>query len=130
MRSRTIYDKHGDVKVEIVNGVVTYCRDEIAERVLTHHVMPEIAPYKSMITGEIIESRMKHRDHLERHNCFEVGNEVKHLDKRVADVDPQGRRELIARQIKGMGHKGFKQALNREIEHIKWNSRGLPRSEP
>ena len=124
MRSRTIYDKHGDVKLEIVNGEVVYARDEQAERVLTHHVMPEIAPYRSMVDGSVIESRAQHQEHLRRNNCFEVGNEVHHLDKRITDVDPQGRKELIARQIKGMGHDGFKKALNREIEHIKWNSNG------
>jgi hypothetical protein len=33
-------------------------------------------PYKSMVTGEMIEGRKAHRDHLIRHNVVEVGNEV------------------------------------------------------
>ncbi len=95
-----------------------------------HHVMPEIAPYKSMVTGETIESRSRHQEHLRRHNMIEIGNEVPALmsQRGIPDVDPQGRKELIKRQIMGMGHENFKRALNSEIEHIKWNSNGLQRS--
>lgn len=38
-------------------------------------VMADIQPYQSMITGEYITSRSRHRDHLRAHNCIEVGNE-------------------------------------------------------
>ena len=38
-------------------------------------VMPDIQPYKSMITGEMITGRAQHREHLRRHDCQEVGNE-------------------------------------------------------
>lgn len=38
-------------------------------------IMPDISPYKSVITGEVIGSRSTHRDHLRQHNCIEVGNE-------------------------------------------------------
>lgn len=38
-------------------------------------VMGDIQPYKSMITGEMIEGRRQHRDHLREHGCIEVGNE-------------------------------------------------------
>ncbi len=129
VRSRTIYDSKGERIVEIVNGEVVYSRDELAERVLTHHVMPDIAPYRSMIDGSVIDSRAKHQEHLHRNGCQEIGNDTSYFKPRpTPDVDPQGRRELIALQIKGMGHDNFKRALSREIEHIKWNSRGLPRS--
>lgn len=39
------------------------------------YVMPDIKPYKSMITGEMITSRSIHRAHLKQHNCIEIGNE-------------------------------------------------------
>ena len=39
-------------------------------------VMPDIGGYKSMADGSWISSRSQHRDHLRRHNCFEVGNEM------------------------------------------------------
>lgn len=32
-------------------------------------------PYKSMITGEMIEGKKQHREHLLKHNKIEVGNE-------------------------------------------------------
>ena len=38
-------------------------------------MMPDIAPYRSMITGEMITGRRQHREHLKRHDCQEVGNE-------------------------------------------------------
>ena len=38
-------------------------------------VMPDIAPYRSTITGEMIGSRSTHRKHLKTHGCVEIGNE-------------------------------------------------------
>jgi len=40
-----------------------------------HYVMTDLKPYKSMITGEIIQGRAQHRAHLRQHGCIEVGNE-------------------------------------------------------
>ena len=40
-------------------------------------VVTDIQPYKSQITGEMIESRSAHRAHLKQHGCIEVGNETK-----------------------------------------------------
>lgn len=45
------------------------------QRVIYHGVIPDVAPYKSMVTGETIGSRSEHREHLKRHGCEEVGNE-------------------------------------------------------
>lgn len=49
-----------------------YVQDR-AER--AHHVMPDIQPYRSMQTGEVIGSRSTHRAHLKQHGLVEVGNE-------------------------------------------------------
>lgn len=38
-------------------------------------IIPEIQPYRSQIDGSMIDSRTKHRNHLKRHDCIEVGNE-------------------------------------------------------
>lgn len=38
-------------------------------------VMADLQPYKSMITGEQINGRRQHREHLRQHGCIEVGNE-------------------------------------------------------
>ena len=32
-------------------------------------------PYRSMITGEMIEGKRNHREHLIKHNKIEIGNE-------------------------------------------------------
>ena len=45
-------------------------------------VMPDVAPYRSVITGEIIGGRAQHREHLRRHGCEEVGNERPELKPR------------------------------------------------
>ena len=39
------------------------------------HVIPDIAPYKSMVTGERIRGRAHHKQHLREHGLIEVGNE-------------------------------------------------------
>lgn len=40
-------------------------------------IMPDIKPYQSMRTGEMISSRSKHREHIRQHGLIEVGNEIK-----------------------------------------------------
>lgn len=88
-------------------------------------VVGEIKPYKSMINGEMITSRAQHREHLKKHNCVEVGNDIpKDLTpKGIPDVSPQRRRELIRAQIDAMSHAEFKQAIRNDVQRIKWNSR-------
>ena len=89
-----------------------------------HMVQPDIAPYKSMITGEMITSRSQHREHLRKHNCVEVGNDVGDLTyKGIPDVAPQQRLESLRAQIDRMPHKEFRSMLKRDAEYIKWNSR-------
>ena len=89
-------------------------------------VMPDIKEYKSMITGETITSRSKHREHLRAHGYEEVGNETAALlksRKGIPDVKPGERKELIRAQIDAMSHAEFKRAIARDIERVKWNSR-------
>lgn len=50
------------------------------------YVIPDIQPYKSVITGEVIGSRSTHRAHLKQHGCIEVGNE--RLPPRKAEPMP------------------------------------------
>ena len=59
-----------------------YVNGELVEKGSKEHyeslgpmVMPDIAPYQSMIDGSMITSRSVHRDHLRQHGCIEVGNE-------------------------------------------------------
>jgi hypothetical protein len=69
-----------------------YYREPVA-----HYIIPDISPYKSMQTGEMIQGRAQHREHIYRHNLVEIGNEIKHhLKPRETKVDRAGiRRDLI-----------------------------------
>lgn len=89
--------------------------------------MPDLKPYKSMITGEVIKSRSHHREHLKQHGCQELGNEIVKQMKEfkyegIPDVNPQGRKELIRSQISALTHKEFKAAIKRDVDRVKWKS--------
>lgn len=60
-------------------------------------VMPDIAPYRSTITGELINSRSTHRTHLRDHGCIEVGNEKPKPRQETWTASKGLRQELIAR---------------------------------
>jgi len=49
-------------------------------------VMGDIAPYKSMATGEMIMGRRQHREHLREHRLIEIGNEKPVAPKRREDL--------------------------------------------
>ena len=88
----------------------------------THHVMPDIKPYKSMITGEIISSRSKHREHLKRHGCQEIGNEVQ-APRGIPDTNPKGRHEIIRAQVNDLTDKQFRKMMERDVRDRKDNPR-------
>lgn len=62
------------------------------------YVRGDIQPYKSMVTGEMIEGRKQHRDHLKEHRLIEVGNEPIRESKPQAYNADEVKRE-IARQL-------------------------------
>ncbi len=47
--------------------------------VMSPQITPDIQPYRSAVTGEMITGRRQHREHLKRHGCEEVGNESLNL---------------------------------------------------
>lgn len=51
------------------------CGAEMAQELGFAHVIPDIEPYKSMVTGERIKGRSHHKKHLKEHGLVEVGNE-------------------------------------------------------
>jgi hypothetical protein len=57
------------------------------------HIMPDIQDYKSVIDGSVITSRSRHREHLKRHDCVEVGTE-KQKPKEIPPT-PGVKRDLI-----------------------------------
>lgn len=108
-----------------INGELVEYGSHIQERIAPD-VMGDIQPYQSMIDGQMITSRSKHREHLKAHGCVEVGNEISHMMKPyegIPDVSPQRRKELIRSQVDAMTDKQFRAALKRDIDNVKWNSR-------
>lgn len=68
-------------------------------------VMPDIAPYRSMIDGSMIESRSTHRTHLRDNGCIEIGNEVKHMKPPTMDLSReshQRRKEYLIHQVQNL----------------------------
>lgn len=62
-------------------------------------VMGDIQPYKSMVTGEVINSRSTHRQHLKEHRLVEIGNETRYISQQKRQEIPKGLKETIAQQV-------------------------------
>ena len=82
-------------------------------------------PYKSMITGELITSRSKHREHLRRHGYQEIGNEVPTKPKPISAVS-QTRKELLIAQVNAMTHEQFNAARMKDLNRVRWQTNGIP----
>ena len=69
------------------------CGERMRHVLYPCYSIPDIEPYRSMVTGEYITGRAKHRDHLRQHNCIELGNE--NVTKRESYVEKaREKREL------------------------------------
>lgn len=98
--------------------------DPMPDRV---QIMPEIEPYRSMITGELITSRAKHREHLRRHGMVEVGNDSSlHKAPQPISAASKTRKELLISQVNAMTHEQFKAAGRRDLERLRWQTRNIP----
>ena len=87
-------------------------------------IMPEIEPYKSQITGEMITSRAQHREHLKRHGYVEVGNDSSLTKPRgIPDTAPQQRKELLIAQVNAMTNKQFEAARMKDLNELRWKTR-------
>ncbi len=85
MRQRWVY----------YNGEAHEVGEQYVQDPVAPMVMPDIHPYKSMVTGEVITSRSSHRDHLKAHKLVEVGNETKHLQPKPKQLPPGLKERLI-----------------------------------
>ena len=74
-----------------------HCGQRMQRVICAPHVMADIQPYKSMITGEMIGSRSRHREHLKDHNMIELGNEKPDFKRKEMPEVPGLREELCAR---------------------------------
>lgn len=62
------------------------------------YVVPDIQPYRSMVTGELIGGRRQHREHLSAHGVVEVGNAFDNATPKPLTL-PGGLKEKIAREV-------------------------------
>lgn len=63
-----------------------------------HFVKDDVKAYRSMVTGEMIEGRKAHREHLKRNNVVEVGNDLDNYKPPPQKPDMR-LKETIARQV-------------------------------
>lgn len=74
------------------------CGEKMLRKPCPPMIMGDIAPYKSMVTGEWITSRSRHREHLRDHKCIEVGNEKLPMPGPLKS--PPGLKETIINTMK------------------------------
>ena len=89
--------------IQIDGELVEVTPDYQPEPRADHHVMADIAPYQSVITGETIGGRRQHREHLKMHGCIEVGNE-KMKPKPMREISREERREAIRKAYREWHH--------------------------
>lgn len=83
--------------VDEYEAIVSSRRGEVARSSLPSPMMVrDIEPYQSVITGEMITSRSKHREHLRSHGAIEMGNEKpKPPVRKTTDKEIRTRRDQI-----------------------------------
>lgn len=96
-----LWEKVGDYTANVA-GEIWYCiaghwMPADAPPPQAAMIMPDIAPYRSVIDGSEISSRSRHREHLRAHGCIEVGNE--RLPQRKPDYSLPGLREELRARI-------------------------------
>lgn len=118
MRSRTIYDRHG-MLAEYEDGELVWARpgafDDEAEE--GPQVVRDIAPYRSMIDGSVIDGRKRHRDHLRAHGCVEVGNDTSHLRTKRSATPINGRKESLHRMLADVGERDLQRIIKTELRN-------------
>lgn len=72
------------------------------------YVVPDIAPYRSMVDGSMITSRSHHRAHLKQHGMVEIGNEINHHMKQAQQPrNMPDRRELNRAIVESARRVGY-----------------------
>ena len=87
MRKRWVY----------INGEAIPIGEHVPEAKV--FIRGDLQPYQSMVTGEMVDGRSKHREHLRMHGVVEVGDAYdKGLPQSKPKSDPR-LREHIARMV-------------------------------
>ncbi len=116
-RYKAVYYQ-GRLLAEYLDGVLVNGDGDgdLSNKMSGPQVVRDINPYKSMVTGEMITSRSRHRDHLARHNLIEIGNDTSHMTKRPTPPPSQDRKRLIASQLADKSDRQISQMIRAEID--------------
>lgn len=77
------------------------CGSKVERQISAPYVIADIQPYRSMVTGEYIQSRSAHRAHLKQHGKIEIGNEK---IEPVRRPEPTGIKEDLAQAIQQLSN--------------------------
>lgn len=68
-----------------------HCGHRMLRMVTAPMIAADIQPYRSMATGEMIQGRAEHREHLRKNHLIEVGNEPirEHVSRADHNVKPE-----------------------------------------
>lgn len=73
------------------------CGAKMSRKVCAPNVIADIQPYRSMIDGRMIESRVEHRKHLKEHGCTEVGTDT--MERKTDHFAQKKRGDEIRKEI-------------------------------
>lgn len=91
-----------------------HCRKQMFQVMFAPQITTDIAPYRSMITGERIAGRKQHRDHLRAHGCIEVGNETP--KPRAAPKAKSTRKEMLHKLLADKSDKQVQAMVKQTIK--------------
>lgn len=78
-------------------------------------VVGDLKPYRSMVTGEVIDGRKRHRDHLKANGCIEIGNDTSHMQRK--SIPLPSRKESLHRLMADMGDRDVQRIIQQEIRN-------------
>lgn len=67
-------------------------------------IQGDLQPYQSMVTGETVTSRSRHREILKSNGLIEVGNETRYLKSKSVTPPPGLKQEIIRHAQKYRGN--------------------------
>lgn len=116
MRTRTLFDRKGAFAEYVDNELIWLREDRGGEAIVAGtQIIPDIGAYTSMITGQVIDGRKRHRDHLKAYNCVEVGNDMSHMQRK--HIPLPSRKESLHRLMADMGDRDVQRIVQQEIRN-------------
>jgi hypothetical protein len=117
-RYRAIFDRHGMV-AEFQDDELVWARpgafdDQPAPG---PQVVRDIAPYRSMIDGSVIDGRKRHRDHLRAHRCTEIGNDTSHMQRKPIPLP--SRKKILHEILADKGDRDVQKMIKEDIRNLR-----------